>query len=267
MARRERVRSPDVISHYRLVIEYRGLRYLGWQIQPETSGKTVQGELNKALRVISKSEQVRSLGAGRTDSGVHALGQVAKVSIPLVIDPKNLIRALNVNLPDDIRVLEAAASDDAFMPTVNAKSKEYHYRFSAMRTFNAFQNDFIVNYPFELDLLKMREACAVLRGVHDFTNYFCEGTEVSSYVREIFECEILEVQQGDWNMFPSHYQFRIVGNGFLKQMVRLLMGAIWNIGRGKITVDEFKTSLSSVKIKKLGAVAPPFGLYMVRVNY
>lgn len=254
-------------EHYRLILQYKGTLYLGWQIQPESAGPTVQGELNRALKVISKSEEVRTLGAGRTDAGVHALGQVAKASIPLKIDPQNLVKALNVNLPDDIRVVDASLSDEEFFPTVHAKSKEYHYRFTAQRMFTAFQGDLIANYPFDVDIEKMREACKILIGEHDFSNFYCEGTEVASNVRRIFECEILEIPQGNWGMLPSHYVFRIVGNGFLKQMVRLLMGALWNIGRGKITLQEFQSALSPEKTHRLGPVAPPEGLYMVRVNY
>lgn len=255
-----------MIHHYKLILEYKGTRYLGWQVQPESAGLTVQGELNRALRTISKSDDVRSMGAGRTDAGVHALGQVAKVGMPLEIAPINLVRALNVNLPDDIRVLSAEFSDHEFFPTVHAVSKEYHYRFTCQRTFTAFQNDFIVNHPFELDLEKMRAACKFLIGKHDFTNFYCEGTEVASNVREIFECEILEVSGAEW-MLPSHYVFRIVGDGFLKQMVRLLMGAVWNIGRGKINLEDLQTALGPEKVHRLGPVAPPNGLYMVRVNY
>ena len=255
-----------MIHHYRLTIQYKGSRYLGWQVQPNDAGLTVQGELNRALKVIAKTEEVRSLGAGRTDSGVHALGQVAKVSIPLQIAPENLIKALNVNLPDDIRIIAAEISDDVFFPTVHAKSKEYHYRFTYNRGFTAFQNELIQNYPFDLDIRLMQEGCNILIGRHDFSNFFCEGTDVASNVREIYECEIFEVHQDDW-MLPSHFVFRIVGNGFLKQMVRLLMGALWNVGRGKITLDELRNSLGPHKLPRLGPVAPPNGLYMVRVNY
>jgi len=255
-----------VIFHYKLLIQYKGTRYLGWQIQPADSGITVQGELNKALKVISKSDQVRSRGAGRTDAGVHALGQVAKVSMELEIAPENLVKALNVNLPDDIRILSAEFSTQEFLPTIYAKSKEYHYRFTCNRISTAFQNDLICNYPFQLDLEKMQRACQLLIGVHDFSNFFCEGTEVSTNVREIFECQIIKVEQSDW-MLPPHFVFRIVGNGFLKQMVRLLVGALWNIGRGKTSLEEFEAALTGKKMKRLGPVAPPEGLYMVCVNY
>lgn len=229
-------------------------------------GPTVQGELNKALVAVSK-HKAQSMGSGRTDTGVHALGQVVKVSIELEIDPINLLKALNGNLPEDIRVIEAAFSDSDFHPTVHATSKEYHYRFTCTRQATAMQNDLIGNFPFELDLEKMRKACQILIGEHDFSNYFCQGTEVSSNIRTIFECEILEVPQENWSMLPAHFVFRIVGNGFLKQMVRLLMGAVWNVGRSKISLDEFKASLSSTPMERMGATAPPQGLYMVRVKY
>lgn len=256
-----------MIAHYKLIIQYKGTRYSGWQIQLGTTELTVQGEIMRALTVISKSEDVKSMGAGRTDAGVHALGQVVKVSMPLTIATESLVKAMNVNLPDDIRVLSAELSDENFHPTVHAKSKEYHYRFTAERTFSAFQNELIANYPFELDLKKMQEACKLLVGEHDFTNFYCEGTEVSSYIRKIFSCDIVEIPQGDWQMLPSHYVFRINGNGFLKQMVRLIMGAVWNVGRGKITLEEFRSALGPTKVQRLGPVAPPNGLYMVRVNY
>lgn len=256
-----------MISHYKLTLQYKGSKYSGWQVQSGTFEITVQGELNRALAVVSKSDEVKSMGAGRTDAGVHALGQVAKVSISLSIPPENLVKALNVNLPDDIRILSAEISDEAFFPTVSAKSKEYHYRFTSQRIFTAFQNDLIANYPFELDIEKMRAACKVLVGEHDFTNFYCEGTDVSSHVRTVFACDIAEIKQGDWQMLPSHYTFRIEGNGFLKQMVRLLMGALWNLGRGKISLEEFRSALSATKVQRLGPVAPPNGLYMVRVNY
>ncbi len=256
-----------MINHYKLTIQYRGTNYSGWQIQVGTNESTVQGELNRALSVVAKSEDVRSMGAGRTDAGVHALGQVVKASIPLVIPPENLVKAINVNLPDDIRVIHAETIDENFHPTVHAKSKEYQYRFTSRRWFTAFQNDLIVNHPFDLDLEKMRAACRLLVGEHDFTNFFCEGTEVTSYVRTIFSCEIAEIPQGEWEMLPPHFAFRISGNGFLKQMVRLLMGAIWNVGRGKISLEEFHSALGPTKVQRLGPVAPPNGLYMVRVNY
>lgn len=254
-----------MIHYYRLLLEYKGSQYLGWQIQPE--GKTVQGELNRALKNISKSENVRTLGSGRTDSGVHALGQVVKAAIELEINPINLMRALNSHLPADIRVKEATLSNEEFMPTVDAKSKEYHYRFITGRNPNAFQGEFIASCPHEIDPDLVRKACEMLVGEHDFINYFCEGTEVNSTVRTIFRCGLLESQKMDGALFPEHFVFYIEGSGFLKQMVRLLVGALWNVGRGKISLEEFQSSLKSPRRERLGVTAPPEGLYLVRVNY
>lgn len=252
------------MTYYRLLLQYKGTRYQGWQIQPE--GLTVQGELNRALATIAKSDHVKSMGAGRTDAGVHALGQVAKIGIDLHIPPENLRKALNSHLPSDIRIISVENSDHNFLPTNHAKSKEYHYRFTCNKFSSVFQTELIADCPFELDLNLMRQACRSLIGTHDFSNFYCEGTEVAHKVREIYECEILEIPAGH-SMLPSHYLFRIVGNGFLKQMVRLLVGALWNVGRGKITVEKFRSALSPEKVPRLGPVAPPEGLYMVRVNY
>lgn len=251
--------------HYCLTVSYVGTRYLGWQIQPEKYGKTIQGEINFALEKISKSKDVRTLGSGRTDTGVHALGQVVKVSIPLEIKPENLQKALNSHLPDDIRVLNASVSTHEFMPTIHAKSKEYQYRFSINEIHPPFAHNLIAHYPYQLDLELMRKACQKFIGVHDFTNFFVEGTPVSSFVREIYECEILEIPATE--ILPSYYVFRVVGNGFLKQMVRLMVGAIWKAGRGRLTLEELEKALSPIKQEKLAAVAPGHGLYLIRVNY
>lgn len=187
--------------------------------------------------------------------------------MPLDIPVEKLVRALNSNLPEDIRILSAEVSDESFFPTIHAKSKEYHYRFTMGRSVSAFQNDLIASHPFELNIKLMQEACQVLIGEHDFSNFYCEGTDVSSNIRTIFRAEIHKIPQGEWQMLPAHYVFIVEGNGFLKQMVRLLMGALWNVGRGKITPQDLKAALSPVKIPRLGPVAPPEGLYMVRVNY
>lgn len=249
------------------MVQYKGTHYLGWQIQPIEYGKTIQSELNEALKIISKSCEIKSIGSGRTDAGVHALGQVVKVSIPLKIEPKKLVPALNVKLPNDIRIIDAEDSSSEFVPTVDAKSKEYHYRFTTRKFVSAHQNELIANYPFDLDLEKIRKACGILKGRHDFTNYYTEGTEVSSTVREIFSCELEVIETLSFDFLPQHYVLKIIGSGFLKQMVRMLVGALWNVGRGKVSLMEFEESLKGNKVARLGPVAPSEGLYLVRVNY
>jgi tRNA pseudouridine38-40 synthase len=253
--------------YYKLTLQYKGTDYLGWQIQPEHYGRTIQGELERATRVVAKTENIKTLGSGRTDAGVHAIGQVVKLTMPLQIDPQNLIPALNVNLPDDIRVVSSELTTENFHPTFQAISKEYHYCFTAEKFHSALGKEFVANYPYQLNMNLMQEACKELLGTHDFVNFFTEGTDVSSTIREIYNCEIEFVEAGPMSILPGHFKFKIVGNGFLKQMVRLLVGAIWNIGRGKVLLEDFKKALEVPKTHRLGPVAPPEGLYLARVNY
>ena len=255
------------MNFYKLLIQYRGTSYLGFQIQTEGQ-KTIQGELNRALATITKSEDVKSVGSGRTDTGVHALGQVVRICIPLLINGKNLVKALNSHLPHDIRVIDAEACDENFHPIFSAKSKEYNYVFS-LETPDPFSTDLITHYPHELDIEKMNRACKLFLGEHDFVNFQCQGTEVATTVRRITECEVLSFDSnGHWsNLVGKYYVIRVVGNGFLKQMVRLMVGALWNIGRGKIEESDLHRALRAPIDGRLGATAPPHGLYLKVVHY
>lgn len=252
---------------YRATLSYKGTRFQGWQVQPD--GLTVQGELNKALAAVSKSTEVRSIGSGRTDAGVHARGQVARLDTPLVINPQNLLKALNTFLPPDIRVVECENCAETFQPTFDAISKYYSYFFIQHSYPDPLAGELVAHFGFPLDVPKMREACQLFVGRHDFVNFYTEGTEINSSVRTIHSCELIEVSPGG-APFPFHgpmYEIRIHGEGFLKQMVRMMVGAIWSVGRGKIPASEIAVSLASARRERLGAVAPPEGLYLMRVVY
>ncbi len=252
---------------YRATLAYRGTRYQGWQIQPQ--GATIQGELNKALAAVSKTDEVRSIGSGRTDAGVHARGQVARLDTPLVINPENLLKALNTYLPADIRVVACESCPNTFQPTFDAISKWYSYFFMVHPYPDPLAGDLVASYGFSLDIPKAREACALFSGRHDFVNFYTEGTDISSSVRTIHSCELLEVMPGD-TPFPFHgplYEIRIHGEGFLKQMVRMMVGAVWNAGRGKISLEAITLALNSPRGERLAPVAPPEGLYLMRVVY
>ncbi len=255
------------MNFYKIIIEYFGKNYHGFQIQLDH--KTIQGELNNALKIISKSDEVKSIGSGRTDAGVHAFAQVVKVEIPLDIVPEKLVLALNTKLPPDIRVLKAEICTSDFHPTYMAKSKEYSYVFTNKSIPSAFARDVMSTFDFEFDEEKMKAACQAFVGTYDFSNYQCVGTEIENTVREIYLCELQKVKSsGHWAKFcDEYYVVRVVGNGFLKQMVRLMVGAIWNAGRGKISIEDIKQSLIEPSVKKLGATAPPEGLYLVEVHY
>ncbi len=258
------------MNYYRITLQYDGTNYHGWQIQPDVD--TVQGNLNRALYKICKTESgIRSMGSGRTDAGVHALAQVVKIDIPLDLEIQAIARALNANMPSDIRCVDCQKTSDKFMPTVDAKWKEYVYLFSNNKSSNCFQDRFCPNYPHPLDFELMQQAVKILIGSHDFCNYFCVGTEVNSTEREIFSAAIEIEESTDLfigQMIPRHYKFVIRGEGFLKQMVRLIMGAIWNVGRKKVTIQQFQDSLSAPMIDhKLGATAPASGLFLSKVSY
>lgn len=259
------------LNTYKLILQYKGTNYLGFQIQP--TGQTIQGELNKALKILSKSENIKSIGSGRTDSGVHAFAQVVRIEIPVDIPEESLARAINSFLPLDIRVTSASSCTNEFHPIFSARSKEYNYIFSNQQSISPFAGDLVTLFPFELEIERMKEGCKLFCGEHDFINFQCTGTEVESTVRHVYSCELIHCQSsGHWaHMLSDYYIFKVVGNGFLKQMVRLMMGALWSLGRGKITLEDLEKSLitpmTSPLAKRLGATAPPQGLYLKEVHY
>lgn len=252
--------------YYNLKIQFCGTNYQGWQVQPNVP--TVQGELNRSIATVFKSNEIQSIGSGRTDAGVHALDYLVKIKVPFSIVPMSLVNALNSNLPGDIRVIKAGLSSEVFLPTNHAISKEYLYRFSNLRSANAFQERFIPNVSYELNIDAMKKACKLFEGIHDFSDFQCSGSDVKTSVREIFSCDLSyreEVSLG--GIYPAHYSFRVVGNGFLKQMVRLMVGTLWSVGRGKLELRELEDAMQKPKGKKLGVVVPASGLVKSKVTY
>lgn len=250
---------------YKIVIQYKGTNYFGWQVQKKE--RTIQGVLNSTLRKIAQSDQIKTLATGRTDAKVHALVQIVRVDLPIKIPAEALLRALNSLLPDDIRILKAEKSDSDFSPITNAKKKEYHYIFTNNQSLSAFQADLYTNFPYELDYSLMNEAAQFLVGERDFINYFCKGSNTTTTVREIFEAEVLHKENSNEYLgLQDYYLFRIKGSGFLKQMVRLLTGALIEVGRRRVSLAEFKSSFTQQLPKKLGPTAPPEGLYLYSVE-
>lgn len=255
----------EKINYYKLELAYDGHSYFGWQIQPNV--KTVQGELNRALEAICKSS-VRTMGAGRTDTGVHALRQFVKVECELAIEPNSLRKALNALLPSDIRILDCSFSSADFQPTNDAKSKTYFYLFSNEKEVTAFQTNYISNISFDLDFDLMHKACKLFVGTHDFADFRCVGSDVATTFREIYHCELSGPHRdGLSGIFPNYYKIEISGSGFLKQMVRLIVGTIWNVGRRKTNLEEISQALNFPTGKHLGIVAPAAGLYKSQVSY
>lgn len=254
---------------YKIILSYKGTNYFGWQIQQESQA-TIQGELHKALSQITKSTAISSVGSGRTDAGVHALNQVCRIEIPLEINPESLVKALNSNLPKDIRIKEAAKCDKDFHPIFSAQEKEYIYLFTNHKSDTAFQRDVMTNLNWDLDFEKMQKACKLFVGEHDFKNFYCLGTDISSTTRKIMSCDLKPVKNTQvlQELYGDYWQFSIQGTGFLKQMVRLIIGALWELGKGNVSEEELLGQLLGPKVQsKIGPVAPPHGLYLSQVFY
>ncbi len=259
--------EKNEIYYYKISLQYVGTRYYGWQVQDGVP--TIQGQLNKVLMEMVKSEEIKTMGSGRTDAGVHAFMQIVKLSLPIKIPPMGLLRGLNSLLPPDIRVTEASESNYDFHPIYHCREKEYNYVFSN-KAVTPFAAPYLTSYLFPLDIDILQDAARIFEGTHDFKNFYCVGTEIESTSRTIFECRIDQFREEGFlkNFCSEYFVLKIVGNGFLKQMVRAIMGAIFSVARGKNTLDELKLALDGPKnLHKIGSVAPPEGLYLVKAKY
>ena len=198
---------------YKAIVCYNGEKFLGWQIQ-ENQGKTIQGEIIKALEIVSKTSEIEVIGSSRTDAGVHALGQVAKLTTPLVIPGDSLMRALNVHLPPEIRILKVEETIEKFQPSFDTKSKIYSYFFYLNDYANPFGKELITHNPFELDLELMSLAAKIFEGEFDFKNFMTVGTPVKSTVRTIFHSEIIQHQAPSsfFGNIGTYYEYRVHGD-------------------------------------------------------
>lgn len=250
---------------YRLGIEYLGTQYSGWQIQNQGQ-KTVQGEILAAAKKMAKSDDVHLLGASRTDSGVHALGQVARLDFPLPLPEEAILKGLNAYLDRDIRIHSVSSCEASFHPILHKSSKLYHYYFSIGEHYKATQRLLMAHCPYSLNVEAMQRGCALFLGEHDFVNFQCQGSDVPSTIRKILSCELRSTHDS-FPGLPAGYVLEVRGEGFLKQMIRLMVGALWELGRGKISLEDLETSLQKPMAKRLGPVAPAEGLFLIETTY
>tara|TARA_R110000868_G_scaffold296349_4_gene556595 strand:+ start:2897 stop:3721 length:825 start_codon:yes stop_codon:yes gene_type:complete len=258
--------SPSTSSkRYTLLeIQYDGTDYHGWQIQPGLP--TVQGKIREALTKLNHGVEPSILGSGRTDSGVHALNQYAKVTWESDIAHEKIIRALNGTLPRDIRIVSAIDVERGFHPVRDASSKTYRYYFSAGRVAPVLAR-FVYEHRYDLDIEKMKSAAKVFEGEHDFEYFRTLGTPVNSTVRKIFESTIRPASELTYDEKNPIWVYEVSGSGFLKQMVRLMVSSLFQVGRDKASIDDVRAVLSKSVKKRLGAVAPPQGLVLYKVVY
>ncbi len=241
----------------KLTLEYDGTNYQGWQVQPK--GETIQGVIEEKLTQLT-GEPVRVVGSGRTDAGVHALGQVAHFKTKSQLDLGTIQRALNSLLPPDILVRAAEEVEEAFHARRGAKSKIYEYRIWNRPLRSVFCRLYAWHVPQKLDLREMRKAARCLVGEHDFSSFQSVGSPKRTAVRRVIRAEWKRNREG-------LLLFEIEANGFLKQMVRAIVGTLVEVGKGKLDSKGFERILESKDRKKAGPTAPALGLFLKEVTY
>ncbi|MEG2668211.1 MAG: tRNA pseudouridine(38-40) synthase TruA [Lachnospiraceae bacterium] len=244
------------MKRIKLTIAYDGTNYCGWQIQP--NGITIEEVLNNTLSKMLK-EEIIIIGASRTDSGVHALGNVAVFDTQTTIPPDRIAYALNRRLPEDIVIVKSEEVNADFHPRYCNSRKTYQY--NIINTHTIIPTKRLTNYfvSYELDIEKMRQAAAYLVGEHDFISFCNIRTDVKDTVRTITEFSI--TQAGD------EIQIVISGNGFLYNMVRIIIGTLIRVGRGFYEPKKIQDILEAKDRKAAGATAPAHGLTLVEIEY
>lgn len=252
-----RPRSSYGTANWRLVLEYDGTGFAGWQRQPG-SARTVQGVVESAFARVSDGAVVVT-GAGRTDAGVHAEGQVASVRAATRLDPVTLHRALNALLPSDVAVVSLAPAPDSFHARRAARSKRYVYRLWAHPVRSPLRERFELWVREPLDLAALREASALLVGTHDFASFCAAGGAARTTVRT--------VSRAEWRgAVPGALCFAVEGPGFLRHMIRNLVGSLLEVARGRRPPSWIGDLLAVRDRTRAGPTAPARGLTLVRVE-
>jgi len=258
-----------------MTIQYEGTNYAGFQWQ--NGIQTIQSELNNALSKLI-IEKITTMAASRTDTGVHALEQIVKISSSSPIDCSSFLNEFNKVLPPQIRCINVEPCAGLFRPAAEATSKEYLYFFTNKTQVSKGDRQFIANISNTLDIEAMMNCTRALVGMHDFCNFYSRGSNVKSTVRNILVCELSVINPheifSDFKLFQipkdlcTCYLLRIEANGFLKQMIRHIVSALWMVGSKKIATDDFLTLLNGPRdTKQRWKVAPANGLFLSRINY
>jgi tRNA pseudouridine38-40 synthase len=248
--------------NYKLLIQYDGTDFHGWQVQE--NARTIQGELERVLATLDGAA-VKVAGSGRTDAGVHAEGQVANVKLHRAWEPEKLRNAINGNLWRDIRIMNVERVDDDFHARFSARGKSYVYRIVNAPVMSPFWRRFALHESRPLDVARMREAARLFLGAHDWTAFSSALSESENKVRNITEAGIDSLW--DARAASNIIEFRVHANGFLRYMVRSLAGTLLEVGRGERDSDTILAALASGDRDLAGTTAPACGLTLVSVDY
>jgi tRNA pseudouridine38-40 synthase len=251
------------MRYIKLTIAYDGTDFHGWQIQ--ANKPTVQGEIVSVLRRLTQ-ENIQLHGTGRTDAGVHALGQVGSFRTQSALSPLEFQRALNALLPPTIRIVGSEETGPDFSARWSAKGKVYRYRIYRGKVVPPMLWRYVLHYPFPLDEDAMRDAAARFVGTHDFSSFAAstgseEDDKERNMEREIFSTELKSAADGEELWFTVH------GRSFLRYMVRKMAGTLLDVGQGKLKPEDIDRLYELKDRSKSGPTVPPQGLFMVRVDH
>jgi tRNA pseudouridine38-40 synthase len=261
--------------YYKATIQYDGTGYSGFQLQEGL--RTIQGELMSAIQTIAgPSASLRA--ASRTDTGVHALGQVIRIVSEKALDCEKAPELLNELLHRQIRCLGMSETEKHFKPAHDCTSKEYRYLFTNTPGESGEKRRFIANNPYPLNVELMRTCTGLLIGEHDFQNFVSVGSKIRPTVRRITTCELSVIDPREFlgrsqlfsvpDELKTCYELRVEGNGFMKHMIRHLTTALWKVGNGRLEVSEFQRLLTMTeRVKPTWKLASPKGLFLGRIDY
>lgn len=245
------------MPNFKITIEYDGTAYHGWQRQAED--RTIQGELENALMAMT-GDSITVTGSGRTDAGVHALNQVANFRCATLLTSEVFLKGLNSLLPDDIVITSCKVVPEKFHARYDVKSKVYHYKILNRLIPAAICRQYAWHIRKKLDLIAMQEALCCIIGSHDFKSFEGSGSPRAATVRRIISADLSKADH-------DYMVLKIEGDGFLKFMVRNIVGTLVDVGLGKITPEDFKKILASKDRNLAGITAPAHGLFLMEVKY
>ncbi|MQS76862.1 tRNA pseudouridine(38-40) synthase TruA [Companilactobacillus halodurans] len=247
------------MTRYKLTIAYDGTKFHGFQRQKKL--RTVQGVLEKALFKMTKGQQVNVFGSGRTDAGVHALGQVIHFDYPGQIPADNMLKAINSLMPLDVLVKKSEIVDENFHARYGVKKKTYMYKVDCGYYTDPFKRFYTGHYPHHLSVDKIQVALKDLIGEHDFSSFAASGGVIENKVRTIYSATAV------YNENNNELVFEFTGNGFLYNMVRILVATLLEIGNGRRDVHDFLRLFEVKDRQEARGTAPASGLYLKEVFY